>query len=56
MTTYVQRAVTEVLPEPEAETGIDSGDMRWEAEDNMCRQQRYYEELKLRTRAEGFDD
>jgi hypothetical protein len=58
MSTYVQRAVTEVVPEPEpvAATGEKPGEGRWEKEDRLRQQLEQQRRLALRTRAEGFDD
>lgn len=58
MSTYVQRAVTEVVPEPEpvAATGEKPGQGRWEKEDRLREQVEHRRRVARRTRAEGFDD
>lgn len=58
MSTWVQRAVTEVVPEPEpvAATGEKDGQQRWEKEDRLREQAERQRRVARRTRAEGFDD
>lgn len=56
MTTRIDRAVTEVVPEPEAPDESGSGDPRFEELERMRQMRRRCERLEARTRAEDFDD
>ena len=56
MTTYIDQAVTEVIPEPEPSTGRQAGDDRWHTRERIRRTLDRQKYQQRRLRAEGFDD
>lgn len=56
MTTYVDQAVTEVIPEPEPSAGSEGGDDRWRTRERIRRIMARQQYQQRRLRAEGFDD
>ena len=56
MTTRIDRAVTEVIAEPETMAEGESSDPRFEELDRLRKMRRRLERLDQRTEAEGFDD
>lgn len=56
MTTYIDHAVTEVIPEPELSAANEGGDDRWRTRDRIRRALARQQYQQHRLRAEGFDD
>lgn len=58
MPTHIDRMLTDVTvePEPETEAGSSGADARWEDAERIARMVEQSKQMKLRTRAEGFDD
>ncbi len=56
MTVRIDRAVTEVMPAPDASPATSSSDPRWRERESLRRALREREERERRLSAEGFDD
>ena len=56
MTTRIDRAVTDVVAEPETMAETDISDPRFEELDRLRKMRRRLERLEARTAAERFDD
>ena len=56
MTTYVEHAVTEVIPEPEPSEWGEPADRRWTEQEKINAATAHWERIRMRTHAEGLDD
>lgn len=56
MTTHVEHAVTEVIPQQEPAESGESGDQRWAEQDKIKATISRWNRLRFRLSAEGFDD
>ncbi len=56
MTTHIEHAVTEVIPETESSETGETGDPRWVEQEKIIAVMARETRLKLRVHAEGLDD
>lgn len=56
MTTHIDFAVTEVIPQPETNTEGERVDPRWSEPDKVRSALQRQQRLQTRIAAEGFDD
>jgi hypothetical protein len=56
VTTHIEHAVTEVIPETETSETGESGDTRWVEQEKMAAAMARKTRLKRRVHAEGLDD
>ncbi len=56
MTTHIEHAVTEVIPEPELQAGTAEATPSWREQEKIITALSRHVQLDRRLRAEGFDD
>ena len=56
MTTHIEHAVTEVIPEPEPSESGTPRDTRWTEQEKIMATLTRHDRLKRRVQAEGMDD
>lgn len=56
MTTHIEHAVTEVIPEPDPSESGTARDTRWIEQEKIMATLARYDRLKRRVQAEGMDD
>ncbi len=56
MTTHIDFAITEIIPQPESNAEGESVDPRWSEQDRIRSALQQQQRLQTRLAAEGFDD